>query len=324
MWVPTLKEEDYPEVPSHPAVTRRQQFGLKDDLKDVKQEKKKNRKGKSGKSTKAKKKGRLNKNKNKKARKNQGKAAAKQSASQEVDESMPSPKKTSLKVEGTVSRGLGRLRKAKKAALERQGQEMSGGPTIAAKSVHDPPEPAEVEIASSSFEPKSILKKGKKNSRKAPPKNGKKKAKADPRDKGAKPAKVSEKTFDHYVLCIDKVLEECKSTDCAHEMFDGSVPQDFKISCYWTRDACGVKVSNSLLNDQPKKQKATKKPKKEFKSKNISQIAYFADGGCVYVNIRMAQVFVPWSLVVLRTQVKESKSQRVGVKNILYTFCPRS
>ena len=102
-------------------------------------------------------------------------------------------------------------------------------------------------------------------SKKTPPKGRKNKASQPQQDE----------YFDHYVECVNKVMDECESTDCG--AFEGKVPADFQISCYWTRHAVGAKVSKDRLetaSTSKKNKNASKaKGKKKYKSKNYSQEA---------------------------------------------------
>jgi len=137
----------------------------------------------------------------------------------------------------------------------------------AAAPVEPPAESPELKVKKNTKKVKKNTKKTA-ESKKTPPKGRKNKASQPQQDE----------YFDHYVECVNKVMDECESTDCVHPgAFEGKVPADFQISCYWTRHAVGAKVSKDRLetaSTSKKNKNASKaKGKKTYKSKNYSQEA---------------------------------------------------
>lgn len=250
-------------------MTRRLQFGLKDEKAEDKAEKKRNRKRKT--TTKE------SEPKKKKSKKHGGKGKGKLSKS----------KVSAKKVKAKGSKRLQVLREVKAKSPQKQV------PTGSESSHPEPPCPASVddskpeEKASSSIDTKKVVEplssKPKGNSRK---KSSSKKSKDDKDVKEV--AVVPQEVIDSYTEQIEKGLSTCCDQGCEYawdEDFTDVGDCQYQLSTYWSRNAVGVKVSNELLDAKPKKNQDKKVPK----SKNFSQIGYFASAGCIYLNLVMAK-----------------------------------
>ena len=95
--------------------------------------------------------------------------------------------------------------------------------------------------------------------------------------------------IESYTNKIEAGINKCCVNDCEHswEVSDFVVPDQYQISAYWSRSAIGVKVSNNLLAEDGSASKKTtdKKTEKTIpKSKNFSQVGYFACG-CTYMSM---------------------------------------
>lgn len=224
---------------------------MKEDNEEAKADKKKDRKRKRDQGEEKSKKGRGANNKSKaskaaksKGGKRQAKAAAKRKANKKGKKGCTSPSKQKLKL----------LRKAKHLSP-------SKSPQSSEREENKPPSPvAKIERASSSEGPPDFVQKKdrkRKQNQSKPTKSNAAKQEPPAKKTVAKPEKNNKKkdkkaetdsNFDHYLLCINKVLDECESTSCIHpDAFDGSAPDQFSISCYWTRHAAGVKVNKDRL-----------------------------------------------------------------------------
>ena len=324
----------WPSLPEHPPITRRQQFGLRDEIKEAKDEEKKNKKQQAV------------EEKEVENEKNGGKQcaakkrAAKKCAATEAPEkppakviksaSMKNPKKIKKSPAGKKLRGLRKQKTMAQSGWEPLEQPpLEDGVDVEEEEAEEeyeqdsqPPKECAAdsaereskgdEMASSSKGP--ILRKknsGKnkkgKNSRKKAAKveDGKRAAK----EKSSKPAKGESEgvqelpDFAYWYACITQMVEECCDTDCLHpDAGEERCPPNFQVSCYWTRHAAGVKASNAILQDlktgkKNKKAARAAKPKsqqKVYKSKDFRQVAYFSHGGCVYVNVKLASLFALW------------------------------
>lgn len=276
----TLKDARYPEVPSFPPVTRRKQFGMKDENLEAKAEKKKDRKRKRGEGEKGK--------ADKVDQKRRSKAAAKRRANRKTGQKKgkalsrsPSKQRLGVLRSGKKAKSPSKTPTEPEASVERTERPSSSeGPprysktkpsksskSKAAAPVEPPAESPELKVKKNTKKVKKNTKKTA-ESKKTPPKGRKNKASQPQQDE----------YFDHYVECVNKVMDECESTDCVHPgAFEGKVPADFQISCYWTRHAVGAKVSKDRLetaSTSKKNKNASKaKGKKTYKSKNYSQEA---------------------------------------------------
>lgn len=243
-----IRQEAYPEVPNHDAVTRRLQFGLKDEKDEKKADKKKERKrkqnntdGEEATTCKKKKKSKKSKVSRKKVKtqdcqtkKRRGKGLKNLETLRLVKQSSPSPKKKT----------------PEKTPIEKETteEEPSGSNEVA---------PA-----------KKINKKGK--------------AKQDWDE-------LPKAIIDSYTKKIEVGIKKCCDNNCEHswEISDFVVSDKYQISAYWSRSAIGVKISNDLLSEDAskRKKKTDKKTGKTVpKSKNFSQVGYFACG-CIYMSM---------------------------------------
>lgn len=320
VWCTLIPLKEICEVPPHPPVTRRLQFGLKDELAEKAADKKKQRKRKANDKDGNKKKEGKGKAKSKKAQAQRSKKGSKHKGCKAKKNT-----KTKKASSPCRSRGLSKLRKAKTSPVVLSHTELSAKADFARP---DAPEAELVEEPSSSHGPvckvkhgrkrtnqssASCTNKGKGSSGKAKQANRKTKSSAT-KSTAKKGSKAKEtkllalEALDSYRGKVEEALEECCATDCGHDSFDMTVPhpESFQITVYWTRNAVGVKVHNGLLapdgknkgklsaKDAKAKRVSAKDPKsKKYKSKDFRQIAYFSAGGCVYINYAMAQVFVP-------------------------------
>ena len=233
-------------------MTRRLQFGLKDDKAEEKADKKKDRKRKANAGSEA-------KTTDRKKGKNKGKGKAKAEDS-------------SKKVKGKKckSKGLSKLRRAKSKSIS-------------------PKKEAPVEIKTPCEAASGSNKKAEE-----PPKT---KAKAAPKKGKGKQGEpdLPQKDIDLYKQKVEEGIAACCDKDCEHswEVSDFSVPDQYQLSAYWSRDAVGLKVFNDLMEGQKPKTgepQKTEKTKQQTvpKSKNFSQVAYFGSSGCIYMNMVLA------------------------------------
>lgn len=247
-------QETFPEVPSHSAVTRRLQFGLKDDKQEEKAEKKKNRKRKAN--TASEKDAKTTHDKKSK-RKNKGKAKV---SSKKVKAKECKPKAKALA-------NLSKLRKARSKSISPK------------KEV-----PVERETPCESPEPSERVEEPQKTTA------GTEEVKVNQGEEFVWP----QQDIDAYKQTIEKAIATCCDNDCEHswEATDFSAGDQYQFSTYWSRDAVGLKVSNELLpskktkTDKPETSEKTKR--KTPKSKNFSQVAYFGSSGCIYTNMVLA------------------------------------
>lgn len=292
-------------------MTRRKQFGLKDEIKEEKQDKKRKRKNA------AKDSGRKNK------KKGRGKGGKGKGKGKKTGKGSGSRKGKSKNTKRAVNKNLRKLQRAKdskkgiKAA--RKNAATPAAPAQPSPTLAEPVEaagkaeaPLQPERASSSGGP---IQRAKTKLYVSSPKSGAPKTKgracaqkkkevleAVTRKAAGKSAKKKEapppELFDHYVACVTEACKDCVESECNHPDFDLTVPHDsFKISPYWTRGHVGVKASNDLLAESATKAKKksgknTESSKKVPKSRNVRQIANFSEPGCVYINYAMGQAFV--------------------------------
>ena len=305
---------------------------MRDVLDEEKAEKKRKRKGTDGKKTKGKKSKGKNKTKGKQSKgKNKAKSqkSAKGQAKRKESDKACTSKGLTL---SPSSKKLDLLRKAKKAKQGKGScpdPVAATNDNVDDSQVQDPAvvpeatpsaEPTKVELPSASTGPiklkdakatKAKTKKEKASSTKADKKASKTPGAKKSKTTKAKKDQPAEETTENHdepaeetaenddsvddetVELVNKVLQECHDTDCAHGEFDMAVPApDFQLTSYWTRDAVGVKCCREKLAEKKKEKASDQKPdKKKWKCQNVSQIAYFSAGGCFYVNYALAQAF---------------------------------
>ncbi|CAK9054439.1 unnamed protein product, partial [Durusdinium trenchii] len=237
-------------------------------------------------------------------------------------------------------------------AGESQEEQPTEEPQEPSTTRSEPPEA--IELPSSSHEavrksgkPKKRSRNQKEDEQKPKGKSGQKKAKeAKASHKKATEAKnseigddekPSEEEVNYFIESIYKVLEEYEGQHYTIE-----APANFQINYYWKREAVGVKASKDLLapsvgRKKPASKAASKtnaKAKKVYKSKNYSQIAYFALGGCIYTNMCLAGLFaekmasikgpLTKSVIAAYVECLKSAQQKVWEDERLFPKIPRS
>lgn len=279
-----------PEVPAHEALTRRDQFQVKNQLKQDKDNKKKTKEEANKTKTK---KGSSKKNKVKETKHNKkGKGANKaRGRSSQKNQSQGSSKTRSTTVSrgkratltGVSSRSVKTQRVAK---AWKQGNDK--------ESTHAQPE-ATVEsrkrlrqkTPDHEFSAGTAVKAVHTQDAKAPVK-AKAKAKSSPKKQPK--AKEEYVPYDDVQARVEEILLQCqyKGKCCEDHSPDVlALAQNdqnsvFQKSIYWTRPAVGLKVPPDQLS--PEKRGNGKKPK---------QICYFGGGPCAYVNMALMNEYVP-------------------------------
>lgn len=319
LFMPTfLSLEECPEVPNHEPVTRRLQFGLKDEIAEKKAEKKKDRKKKAGgKKASGKKKNR--KPRTAKKTEKAKKVGSTTSSTGAAEGKAPHKPNSPLKI---AAKGLAKLRRVKKSsssgivsetppALSTVDEALPSSSIEKASSSQGPvlkrlksktSLPHKAMVKEVEAKPGNVRKSSKNRKKRSKAKSGKEKATKTVETKteraktmAAEPESiVDDDTYRQYMVCIEEILQECYHTDCQHSSFTiaGQKAESFQITVYWSRMAVGVKVCKDRLAYQTSsKTKRGKSEAPKYKSKNFSQIAYFADGGCIFVNYAMAQAF---------------------------------
>lgn len=253
--------EEFPEVPEHPAITRRGQFAVKNSLQQDKEEKKQ-AKAKAKASAKPKPRGRPKK-------------------CEEQAEASPVSTKQKRKAANVTERRANK-RKAKAARVARAmqlNQQQENGTVKDSKG-------KKRQQQSKEYQASSRTKTKQKKQEAVATKDNKTKAKNTKADKAAKKAsakKSSAKPDDNVKEKVMSILIECQSKGCTCENHRDDVlnlsackEPKFTFSTYWTRGDVGLKT---LVESLPP---ALRKPNAK---KSDQQFAYFGGGPCVYVNL---------------------------------------
>lgn len=283
-----VHQEPLPEVPDYTAIVRRSQFQTKKDIKEEKDEKKAKKGGRKSKG-KGKGKGRgkgkgkgkkcdtktvkLRNSKRRQARKAKARRSAKAARAHEDHEDdndehvqqdeqaalapIPAQSETNSK-----QKKSGQRKQRKSKGSQGKTSASDGGKDTSLKRRREPTESAE------------------------PAKVSKAKAKAKAKSK-SKTSTKSPALVDSVVPTLKTLLKECfvpgHKCECDHHCYEvpDNCDENVQLSIYWTRPAVGVKIKESSLPQQVRKNKAV-----------WQQIAYFGGGTCPYVNIALADHYV--------------------------------